>query len=190
MLEGLVYSGGHVARLSQANQGSIARSDGDFRFVPTLFHREHYLGLKFIAENLADFDQAGFNFLTNSGSDFEMPAGVFHVHERPSLGSCNFGDSITGIIWCQHSRREAGATTIIYCFTLRWWVLGMRISSRYFATVRRVTWMPCDCRMRVICSSVSGLAGSSSSISFFTRRFKMSNDVLPPWGPFTLSLKK
>src|SRR5579864_4068182 len=31
-----------------------------------------------------------------------------------------------------------------YVFTLRWWVLGMRMSSRYFATVRRVTWIPCD----------------------------------------------
>ena len=46
------------------------------------------------------------------------------------------------------------------------------MSSRYFATVRRVTWIPCDCRMRVICSSVSGRAESSSSISFFTRRFR------------------
>src|SRR5579864_8626763 len=31
-----------------------------------------------------------------------------------------------------------------YFLTLRWWVLGMRMSSRYFATVRRVTWIPCD----------------------------------------------
>ena len=34
--------------------------------------------------------------------------------------------------------------------------------------------MPCDCRMRVICSSVSGRDGSSSSISFLTRRFRIS----------------
>ena len=27
----------------------------------------------------------------------------------------------------------------VQAFTLRWWVLGMRMSSRYFATVRRVT---------------------------------------------------
>src|ERR1700691_2943112 len=77
-----------------------------------------------------------------------------------------------------------------YFFTLLWCVLGIFISSRYFATVRRVTWMPCDCRMRVICSSVSGRLGSSSSISFFTRRFRISSDVPPPSGPCTLSEKK
>ncbi len=64
------------------------------------------------------------------------------------------------------------------------------MSSRYLATVRRVTWMPCDCRMRVICSSVNGRLGSSSSMSFFTRRLRMSSEVLPPSGPCTLSLKK
>src|SRR5437879_9928994 len=50
--------------------------------------------------------------------------------------------------------------------------------------------MPCDCRMRVICSSVNGRLGSSSSISFFTRRFKISSEVPPPSGPCTLSEKK
>src|SRR5437588_124009 len=33
----------------------------------------------------------------------------------------------------------------------------MRISSRYFATVRRVTWMPASSNFLAICSSVSGL---------------------------------
>src|ERR1700730_1997353 len=77
-----------------------------------------------------------------------------------------------------------------YFLTLLWCVLGIFMSSLYLATVRRVTWIPCDCRMRVICSSVKGLDGSSSSISFFTRRFRISSDVFPPSGPFTLSLKK
>jgi len=45
------------------------------------------------------------------------------------------------------------------------------MSSRYLATVRRVTWMPADCRRAVICSSVSGCAVSSPSIIFFTMRF-------------------
>ena len=43
----------------------------------------------------------------------------------------------------------------------------MRMSSRYLATVRRVTWMPCDCRIRVICSSVSGAAGIFFLDEFF-----------------------
>ena len=47
--------------------------------------------------------------------------------------------------------RETG-----YAFTRRWCVLGMRRSSRYFATVRRVTWMPSSSSFLVICSSVSG----------------------------------
>src|SRR5207253_3085071 len=51
----------------------------------------------------------------------------------------------------------------------------MRMSSRYFATVRRVTWMPCDWRMRVICSSVNGLVGSSSSMSLLTGKNGMAN---------------
>ncbi len=57
-------------------------------------------------------------------------------------------------------------------------------------TRRTVAWMPCDCKIRVSCSSVSGRAGSSSSINFLTRRFRISNEVLPPSGPCTLSLKK
>src|SRR5215472_18971033 len=74
-------------------------------------------------------------------------------------------------------------------FTLRWWVLGIRISSRYFATVRRVTWMPASSSFLAIWSSVSGLEVSSSSIIFLTRRFKVNNDMPPPSGPFTDSLK-
>src|SRR5271169_872082 len=77
-----------------------------------------------------------------------------------------------------------------YFFTLLWCVLGIFISSLYFATVRRVTWMPCDCRMRVIFSSVNGRLESSSSISFLTRRFKIRSEVPPPSGPCTLSEKK
>src|SRR5215472_18460455 len=74
-------------------------------------------------------------------------------------------------------------------FTLRWWVLGIRMSSRYFATVRRVTWIPDSSSFAAICSSVSGLVPSSSSIIFFTRRFRVSSDIAPPSGPFTDSLK-
>ena len=40
------------------------------------------------------------------------------------------------------------------------------MSSRYFATVRRVTWMPCRCSSAASWSSVNGLRSSSSSISF------------------------
>src|SRR5580700_3506784 len=74
-------------------------------------------------------------------------------------------------------------------FTRRWCVLGIRMSSRYLATVRRVTWMPLSSNFFAICSSVSGLVESSSSIIFLTSRFSVSSDMPPPSGPFTASLK-
>src|ERR1051325_1165580 len=73
-------------------------------------------------------------------------------------------------------------------FTRRWCVLGMRISSRYFATVRRVTCIPASSSFLAICSSVNGLEESSSSIIFLTRRFSVCSDIPPPSGPFTDSL--
>src|SRR5260221_1747715 len=73
--------------------------------------------------------------------------------------------------------------------TLRWCVLGMRISSRYLATVRRVTWIPASSSFWAMCSSVSGFAPSSSSIIFLTTRFSVSSDIPLPSGPFTDSLK-
>src|SRR5438876_6543109 len=55
----------------------------------------------------------------------------------------------------------------------------MRISSRYFATVRRVTWIPASSSFLAICSSVSGFEESSSSIIFLTSRFNLSSDMSP-----------
>src|SRR5207302_3048493 len=43
-------------------------------------------------------------------------------------------------------------------FSRRWWVLGILMSSRYFATVRRVAGMPASSSFLGICSSVSGCA--------------------------------
>ena len=65
----------------------------------------------------------------------------------------------------------------------------MRRSSRYFATVRRVTWMPASSSFLAIRSSVSGCAVSSSSIIFFTSRFRVCSDMLLPSGPLTDSEK-
>src|SRR2546429_9043900 len=65
----------------------------------------------------------------------------------------------------------------------------MRISSGYFATVGRVTWIPASSSFLAICSSVSGFEESSSSIIFLTSRFNVSSDMSPPSGPFTDSLK-
>src|SRR5947209_9742564 len=87
------------------------------------------------------------------------------------------------------SRTTFRRAALSQLFTRRWCVLGMRISSRYFATVRRVTWIPASSSFLAICSSVSGFEESSSSIIFLTSRFNVSSDMSPPSGPFTDSLK-
>jgi hypothetical protein len=46
---------------------------------------EDYLGFKSVAQDFADFCEASFYFFTDGGSYFVVPAGIFHVHERPSL---------------------------------------------------------------------------------------------------------
>src|SRR5258706_3806454 len=61
-----------------------------------------------------------------------------------------------------------------YLRTRRWWVDGIRMSSRYLATVRRVTSIPSACSRSVMCSSVSGWPESSSSIIFLTLRFRIN----------------
>ena len=84
MVEGFVDGDGHVLGLSQADQRAIARADGDFGFVAVLFDGEDDLGFKSVAQNFADFCEAGFNFFADGGSNFVVSASVFHVHERPS----------------------------------------------------------------------------------------------------------
>src|SRR6266704_2140273 len=99
-------------------------------------------------------------------------------------GKAGEDDELARVLSCGRLHRKAAQA-----FTRRWCVLGMRISSRYFATVRRVTWIPASSSFCAMCSSVSGFVESSSSIIFFTRRFKVSRDIPPPSGPFTDSLK-
>src|SRR5205085_1391526 len=167
--------------LRQSDDGSVARADRDLGFVTMLFYRENDFCLETVAQDLANFLEPGFNFFADGRSDFVVAACVFHVHRATSLIRSKKSDC---------SSKTQSRLSYRYFFTRRWCVLGIFISSRYFATVRRVTWIPCDWRMRVICSSVNGLAGSSSSMSFFTRRLRISSEVAPPSGPFTLSLKK
>ena len=46
VFEGLVHSGFHVACLGEANDGPVARTDGDFGFVAVLLHGQDHLGFK------------------------------------------------------------------------------------------------------------------------------------------------
>ena len=61
VIDGLVDGGLHVPGLSDPHQRSVARADGDFRLVAVLFDGQDYFAVKFVAENLADFCQAGFD---------------------------------------------------------------------------------------------------------------------------------
>jgi hypothetical protein len=48
------------------------------------FDGEDHFGFKSVAQNFADFREAGFYFFADAGSDFVVSSRVFHVHERPS----------------------------------------------------------------------------------------------------------
>src|SRR5579862_6526919 len=78
----------HIFGLSQADQRAISRVDGDLGLMAVLFDAEDGLGFEAITKNLADFCETGFYFFADGGGYFIMSAGVFHVHERPSLDSC------------------------------------------------------------------------------------------------------
>ena len=69
MVESFVDGDGHVLGLSQADQRAIARADGDFGFVAVLLDGEDDLGFKAVAENFADFCEAGFYFFADGGSN-------------------------------------------------------------------------------------------------------------------------
>ena len=48
--------------------------------VAVFLDGEDYVGVKPVAEDFADFVEAGFNFFADGGSYFVVSAGVFHVH--------------------------------------------------------------------------------------------------------------
>src|ERR1022692_3586823 len=139
-----------------------------FGMMQMPFERQNHvrLAFAFAVQELADLGKSRLQLFQLGRRQFHLPARV-----------CDFHRSTLSRI-CAYSR------------TRRWWVDGIFISSRYFATVRRVTLMPWPCSMVVICSSVRGLPRSSSSIIFFTMRFSSSNGVELPEGPCTASEKK
>jgi hypothetical protein len=63
----------------------IALINGNFGAMPVLLHAEYDFGLEVVAKDLDEFGQAGFDLFADAGSDFKLPAGVFHVHQTPLL---------------------------------------------------------------------------------------------------------
>src|SRR5271170_7792207 len=85
MLDGFVDGRGHVAGLSQSDERSVARADGDLSLVAAFLDGKDDFGLEFVSQDFADFRKARFNVLADGGSYLVVPAGVFHVHERPLI---------------------------------------------------------------------------------------------------------
>ena len=85
VVEGFVDGDRHVLGLGQADQRAVGRADGDLGFVAMLFDCEDHLGFESVAQDFAEFCEAGFYFFADGGSDLVVPSGVFHVHERALL---------------------------------------------------------------------------------------------------------
>ena len=84
MVEGFVDGDAHVLGLSEADQRTIAGANGDFGFMTVLLDGQNDLGFESVAQDFADFREAGFNFFADGGGDFVLSSGVLHVHERHS----------------------------------------------------------------------------------------------------------
>src|SRR5207253_8945260 len=91
MLERLINRRNHVPSLSYSNQRSVAWIDRDLSLMAMFLYGQDDFAVEFIAQNFADFRKAGFNFFADGGSDFILPASVFHVHERPSVEVLTIG---------------------------------------------------------------------------------------------------
>src|SRR5215469_11149037 len=83
VLEGRIDRRNHISSLRQPDERPVARTYRDLGSVAVLFQSQDDLRIKLIAEDLADLGEASFNFFADSGSDFILSPGVFHVHEVP-----------------------------------------------------------------------------------------------------------
>src|SRR5690349_23414370 len=84
MIESFVDRDRHVFCLGKADERSIAGINRNFGFMAVFFDSEDDFGFELIAEDFADFGEAGFYFFTDGVGNFVLSSGVLHVHERPS----------------------------------------------------------------------------------------------------------
>ena len=78
VLQGLVDGGHHVGGLGQSDQVAAAALYRDFRDVAVLFHRQDDFALDVFAQDFGEFGEAGFDLVTNGGSNFILPAKVLY----------------------------------------------------------------------------------------------------------------
>src|ERR1700737_4375314 len=84
MIQGFIDGGSHIPGLGQGNQRPIARVDRYLRLMALFFEGKDYFCIELVVQNLAYFCKTAFNFFSDDGSDFILPTGVFHIHERHS----------------------------------------------------------------------------------------------------------
>src|SRR5581483_480398 len=134
-IKGSACIAGHL----DANKGLITKLQGDLRDSPVLLGGQNNVHLEPITKDTQEFSKTFLRILPQVRTDFDLSAGEINTHGLAS--------------W---SLIETALKVMSQAFTRRWWVLGIRMSSRYLATVRRVTLYPSSRRRCVICSSVRG----------------------------------
>src|SRR5271165_70591 len=127
--------GFHTGRLGDAEDVMTAGLDADFGCLTVFFRAQDDMRAGCPAENLGDSLNALLRQCAECRGNGHLSAGVLNLHGESSLPKQKCPPRMAIL---PHPR------------TRRWWVLGIRRSSRYFATVRRVTLMPWLCSMAAI----------------------------------------
>src|SRR5580698_5145362 len=152
---GGVYGGSKVHVGANTHQLVIMIIYRDFGLVQMPFQRQDHVRFTLFTsiQKFAHLGKPRFNFLELGWSQFHLSACICDLHGASVLFNIRPLPQGRGSV-TQPGRRQ-GRTRL-------WCVDGIFISSRYLATVRRVTLMPSCCSAVVIWSSVSGCALSSS----------------------------
>jgi hypothetical protein len=80
MLQRLIDGDDHVGSFGQTDQVPAPTLHRNFGDVAVLLDSENDFALEVIAQDFGEFAEAGFNLITNGGSDFVLPTEVLYVH--------------------------------------------------------------------------------------------------------------
>src|SRR5579884_2948097 len=132
----------HVVRFRHGDDVLQTRCDGDFSKLTVFFCRQYDVGASCFSKDFCDARDGFISNCAKSGGDGHLPASVLNLHGESSIPKdFNAGGGLAF---------PAGSLILQQLSTRRWCVLGILMSSRYLAIVRRVTWKPCDWRMVAI----------------------------------------